>query len=94
MENKFKRGDIVYSIESDGNGGATIEYHEVISTALLSKLVTQRVLGADTSVESEDLPAINTDKMGKHEYKFEVLFYTFEELKENLGLHLNKKKLY
>lgn len=94
MENRFKRGEIVYSIESDGKGGAIIEYHEVLNTATLNKMVTVQVLGGEPLVESEPLPAINTDKMTKDEYKYEINFFTFDELRDNLGLFLNKKKLY
>jgi hypothetical protein len=96
MENKNKDFDVnkvVYSAESDGDGGAIIVYHTIKSRAIVEGWGSELVQGEMTKVRM-DIPSINTDKMESNMYLPESNFFTLEELPTKILEHINKKKYY
>jgi len=89
----YKKGEILYSIESTDQGGAVITRHEVTNTAETEKEITVLEQGVDVCKKVQ-IQLLETDINGVNVYLPESNFLTLEEVKENISTYLNRKKLW
>lgn len=94
MENEFKIGDVIYEAISDDVGGVNILYHEVKGHAIINKDVKIQADDGDFVLHNQQVPAVNTSRMGNNEYRAEDEFFKFDDLVANVAKVINKRKLY
>lgn len=90
----FDVNNVVYSVDSDGEGGVIITYHQIMGKAEVTGIIKELVEGVMTDVRQQ-IPSINTDKMdSSNMFVPETDFCTLEDIHENVLLHINKRKYY